>query len=96
MRMIDADETVKIIKKYDDRGLALDEVTRITDGIAKEIEAMPTVDAEPVRHGKWIEIVVAETDTSRLINWECSECAIVVDHNTDNYCPNCGARMVGE
>ena len=96
MRLIDADETVKIIKKYDDRGLALDEVTRITDGIAKEIEAMPTVDAEPVRHGKWIEIVVAETDTSRLINWECSECAIVVDHNTDNYCPNCGARMVGE
>ena len=94
--LIDAAEAVKIIKRYDDRGLALDEVTRITDGIAKEIEAMPTVDAEPVRHGKWIEIVVAETDTSRLINWECSECTIVVDRNTDNYCPNCGARMDGE
>lgn len=53
MGLIDADEAVKIIKRYDDRGLALDEVTRITDGIAREIEAMPTVDAEPVRHGKW-------------------------------------------
>ena len=48
MRLIDADEAVKIIKRYDDRGLTLDEVTRITDGIAKEIEAMPTIDAVEV------------------------------------------------
>lgn len=45
MGFIDRDEVVKIIKKYDDRGLTLDEVARVTDGIAKEIEAMPTVDA---------------------------------------------------
>lgn len=51
---------------------------------------------EAVRHGKWIEVVVAETDTGRLIHWLCSECEIVVDHNTDNYCPNCGAKMDGE
>ena len=48
MRLIDADEAVKIIKRYDDRGLTLDEVTRITDGIAREIEAMPKVDAVEV------------------------------------------------
>lgn len=46
--LIDAAEAVKIIKRYDDRGLTLDEVTRITDGIAREIEAMPTVDAVEV------------------------------------------------
>ena len=46
--LIDAAEAVKIIKRYDDRGLTLDEVTRITDGIAKEIEAMPKVDAVEV------------------------------------------------
>lgn len=51
---------------------------------------------EAVRHGKWIEVVVAETDTGRLIHWLCSECEIVVDHNTDNYCPQCGAKMDGE
>ena len=46
--LIDAAEAVKIIKRYDDRGLTLDEVTRITDGIAREIEAMPKVDAVEV------------------------------------------------
>jgi len=46
--LIDAAEAVKIIKRYDDRGIALDEVTRITDGIAREIEAMPKVDAVEV------------------------------------------------
>ena len=30
--LIDAAEAVKIIKRYDDRGITLDEVTRITDG----------------------------------------------------------------
>ena len=46
--LIDAAEAVKIIKRYDDRGITLDEVTRITDGIAREIEAMPKVDAVEV------------------------------------------------
>ena len=95
MRLINADELINIIAKQ----IRCDrhEITcGLLQAFIEQVEAMPTVDAEPVRHGKWIEIVVAETDTSRLINWECSECAIVVDHNTDNYCPNCGARMVGE
>lgn len=58
------------------------------------LDRQPTIDA--VRHGKWVEVVVAETDTSRLIHWLCSECKIVVDHNTDKYCPKCGAKMDGE
>ena len=48
MRLIDADEAVNIINAYDDRGLTLDEVIRVTNGIAREIEAMPTADAVPV------------------------------------------------
>lgn len=94
MYLIDADEAVKIIKRYDDRGLTLDEVTRITDGIAKEIEAMPTVDAEPVKHGKWIET---------KNGFHCSNCkGKPGQHPTkrgaflSNFCPNCGAKMDGE
>ena len=69
--------------------------TTLTIGeIASIIADIPTVYTE--RHGKWIEVVVTETDTNRLIHWLCSECEIVVDHNTDNYCPNCGVRMGGE
>jgi len=47
----------------------------------EEIDNAPTIDAEPVRHGKWIEE-------------HCSECGEYVYHgDTRNYCPNCGARM---
>ena len=86
MGLIDADEAVKIIKRYDDRGLALDEVTRITDGIAREIEAMPTVDAEPVRHGKWKSM--SERDEIFGYVYMCDNCGhgFIICENF-NYCP---------
>ena len=58
-------------------------------------ESKPTVDAKPVRHGKWIE-QWRTTDTRML---RCSECKMVfnVGNGRDgNYCPNCGARMDAE
>ena len=53
--------------------------------IYAEIVNAPTVDAEPVRHGHW----VVDEDG----NIKCSECG----HRGvgDNYCENCGAKMVG-
>lgn len=52
-------------------------------------------DAEPVKHGRWIE----NSDPGQNINehYMCSECGCTF-HNwaNDNYCPNCGARMDGE
>ena len=94
MHLIDADEAVKIIKRYDDRGLTIDEVTRVTDGIAKEIEAMPTVDAEPVRHGKWMEIV---THNGCTPDYDCV-CSLCGSSGApiDDYCRGCGAKMDGE
>lgn len=53
---------------------------------------MPTVDAEPVRHGHWINHFddLFPEDSSV----ECSVCheyeGIMAN---DNYCPNCGAKM---
>lgn len=47
----------------------------------------PTVDAAPVRHGRWIKF-------RKGIDWQCSECNYSTDYNiARNYCPNCGARM---
>ena len=96
MRLIDADEAVKIIKKYDDRWIALDTVIRITDGIANEIEMMPTVEAEQVRHGKWIVTSGGKVCT-------CPVCGYEFD-NTCNYdirkdwkrCPVCETKLEGD
>ena len=95
--LIDADEAVKIIKRYDDKGLTLDEVIRVTDGIVREIEAMPTVDAEPVRHGKWED--GAYENSKKCLT--CGKYASKIYKGNDpvfDYiiCPYCGAKMEGE
>ena len=62
------------------------------------VKEMPTIDAEPVKHGKWIYKGVR----GRFPACECSVCGNV--ENADwavlgdnvNYCPNCGAKMDGE
>ena len=46
----------------------------------RAINESPTIDAEPVRHGRWVEGIA------------CSECR-QVDLSKPNYCPNCGAKM---
>ena len=57
----------------------------------------PVIGPESLRpQGEWEEFVAAETDIAKLIRWSCSVCGIVVDRNSDNYCPNCGARMKGD
>lgn len=50
------------------------------------IDSMPTIDAEPVRHGKWREYPISDGMN------QCSECG-VLRFGKSNYCPNCGARM---
>ena len=62
--------------------------------MANIVKYAPTVDAVPVRHGKWIY-----NKSDRSIN--CSECGADMPYKyyygyTDwisNYCPQCGARM---
>lgn len=58
----------------------------------------PTIDAEPVRHGHWI--AVSTTKRERI--FKCSVCRNVLDFDgvnagrgDANYCPNCGAKMLG-
>lgn len=61
----------------------------------KAVELLPVVDAELVRHGRWIG---HDGDS-----WRCSICGeenyyaydLNVNRFTDNYCPRCGAKMDG-
>ena len=57
------------------------------------LEHMPTIDAEPVKHGKWID---EAEDWRNQIEWfKCSQCDFPTS-TAYKYCPNCGARMDGE
>lgn len=63
------------------------------------IDMMPTVDAVPVRNGKWL---YGESESGHD-GYYCSQCGEHIrwrygEENIDfirsyNYCPNCGARM---
>lgn len=60
-----------------------------------KIEEIPAVDAEPVRHGRWML-------NKHYGDNECSVCgednfrAWDFGGHTMNYCPNCGAKMDAE
>lgn len=68
------------------------------DGWCKEyceLKNMPTVEAEPVRHGHWIDVTDLDSPD---YEFACSECYYrnferVMDAVAWNYCPNCGAKM---
>jgi hypothetical protein len=55
---------------------------------ADTLDSMPTIDAEPVKHGTWLPYKI----TSSVI---CSDCRRVFSDETP-HCPNCGARMDGD
>ena len=67
-------------EKYDDRYDAGE--------IIKDIETTPTVDAVPVRHGKWI----TKSTGGEFFDC-CSECGYVEWDAPNKYCPHCGSRM---
>ena len=56
------------------------------------IELMPTVDAVPVRHGKWTNHILGSTGYGTTVMHQCSECECMTISRF-RYCPNCGARM---
>lgn len=55
------------------------------NAIYAEIINAPTVDAEPVRYGKWL-------DADDGIGCTCSICGYDAWADTP-FCPNCGAKM---
>ena len=88
-RLIDADALKYDIGEIDDGQYKRTELYVTNEAIAKQ----PTIDAEPVKHGKWI----FESIRGHAV-MTCSECCKVQDGQTlcFTYCPNCGARMDAE
>ena len=90
MRLIDADaliEKAQWMEMPDNQGINFDVRAVSVSGI----DLAPTVEAEPVRHGRWVMKNTCGPHTGKLHCSVCGEsprslCA-------ERYCPNCGAKM---
>jgi len=63
--------------------------------VKRIIKIQPEVDAEPVRHGRWVKGLQSFVFPNKFGNYMCSECEYDVEKHRYNYCPNCGAKMDG-
>lgn len=90
MRLIDADALKQVISSHtypvQDYYNSRDYGMFWTGGIEKAIDEAPTIDAEPIRHGKWYAYPIAEDIC------QCSKC-YGLRFGASNYCPYCGAKM---
>lgn len=57
------------------------------EDVQELIDDRPTVDAQLVKHGKWVR------DASGELN--CSYCGYAPKWDDDKFCANCGAKMDG-
>ncbi len=96
MRLIDADK----INTKDVIGGASEFANDIRKAMQDLIDNAPTVDAEPLRHGKWIAVDDEYMDETLYKCSECHEDFVTIDgmpaQNLYKYCPNCGAKMQEE
>lgn len=59
------------------------------DQILEIIDAAPTIEAEPIRHGHW-----EHGEDVFGMYYQCSECDMQYYGGYElNYCPECGAKM---
>ena len=58
------------------------------------VKEVPTIEAEPVKHGRWVDVEPAPWGQ---VYKTCSECGIrqAPDKGKDMFCGVCGARMGG-
>lgn len=96
MRLIDADELLK--QRFDIRiDINKGDNHYASVVYADDIDDCQTVDAEPVRHGKWL---ITDAYPHRVYCSECSKTFALTRWEVwedgslpRNHCPNCGAKM---
>ena len=92
MRLINAEEAIKEILdvyeyEYPTASGAFDHF--VTHMIPNILNNLPSVDAEPVRNGRWIKRDIVP---DYMWKYHCS-CCHSDGERRYNYCPNCGAKM---
>lgn len=103
MRLIDADVLLYLIKDASkDSGF----YRPLYDGFEETVNRCPTIEAEPVRHGRWedrgglltpMHRYDEFTNPDSVFYGTCSVCGRTVYQggilNGFKYCPHCGAKM---
>lgn len=94
MRLIDADALMQAMYH---RAFETDGDTMWQSGcwvryraIEQTVKEQPTIEAEPVKHGRWEDV---EPSLFRDKFATCSVCRVRQLLDKDSFCPNCGARM---
>lgn len=91
MRLIDADEAIINF------GFEWDDISPTRDEFVEFIKKQPTIEAEPVKHGRWIDAYPDIEPNPMFMYGICSECGFEQGISKYlNYCPNCGAKMESE
>lgn len=89
MRLINEDDVLRIVERVTNEAVEKNQRKYlIQPRIIAEISGLPTIEAEPVKHGRWIDNGIYDSMLSA-----CSICGYSCGAYSFNYCPNCGARM---
>ena len=89
-RLINADALIKKWENVHSKDISF-EMAII--GATNDVKKAPTIDAVPVRHGKWINC--GTYDQGYQVTLECECCGEAVNGYVQDYkyCPYCGAKM---
>lgn len=63
--------------------------------LTKDLALFPTADVQEVRHARFVGLIIKGDRYDRYQAHSCSLCAAAM-RGTENYCPNCGAKMDGK
>lgn len=91
--LIDKRMAIKIAESYGlNNGTTIGKHSGIADLIAEELSNLPTIEAEPVRHGEWVRPTMING-----VNFDIPHCSVcrTVPCDEGKYCPNRGAKMKG-
>lgn len=90
------DERERIARKYVP-DIQDDELRPTLKSIREFVNNRPAVDAEPVRHGRWIQVITVPSyhycsycKSTHKMTMSCNKYVLL------KYCPHCGAKMDGE
>ena len=78
-------------KRTDYRGLTVEDVTKVTDEVVKELAKLPSVSTE--KTGRWIESNGVGMFVCSFCNESFYPMPTCMGKPLMKYCPNCGAKM---